>query len=193
MFTRLHILALLSIFFTSAVSYALPATTLLNEGLIGSCATHKLPGEEQFKAGYENFCATYLSPDRGPHIIRRDYPLVATFDLKAYDGNIVKWVYKITAATTERLPLEVPAVEATQASCNEHFKNILETNDAGGLDEAYCVVDKTGGDFFGGKLGKESMSGQGTVLVMGGIINQYGIGSKKFGRLIYESRKKAGA
>lgn len=86
--------------------------------------------------------------------------------------------------------------------CLEIFKRVVEGDEVGEaaqgrtgggvLGENYCVVDGTGGDRADGRLG---MSGEGEVLVMGGMIKTFaqkegwGIGTENFG---FETREKKG-
>jgi len=64
------------------------------------------------------------------------------------------------------------------------------------LGVTYCVVPNSGGDFFSGREdeGKE-LSGEGTVLVLGGVqdsIDPKSEGADGEGWLVFETRKKRG-
>jgi hypothetical protein len=65
---------------------------------------------------------------------------------------------------------------------------MIETDQAGGLGKAYCVVDGTGGD----KQGNEGMSGKGVVSVLGGkiVLDNYGVYNE--GALVFENYRRAG-
>lgn len=75
----------------------------------------------------------------------------------------------------------------TQELCLRSFRDFLETERAGGLGGAYCVVGGTGGD----KEGTEGMSGEGVVLVMGGKVTME-ISKARFGSFVFETRQKRG-
>jgi hypothetical protein len=179
MFT--NIIALLSL---STLTLALPTTYLTSrDALQGSCTNKHLPTEEQYTIGYNSFCDTYL-PAEKPTNIYDGTPLVATFDLTAYDGGIVKWIYKISALQIFGSSI----YPVSRDMCKQRFAAVLDSNDAGGLGKGYCVVDGTGGDAFGGQAGNEGMSGQGQVLVQSGNIIA---GDLRTGRGTFETRQRA--
>ncbi|KAH7381269.1 hypothetical protein DE146DRAFT_637018 [Phaeosphaeria sp. MPI-PUGE-AT-0046c] len=122
--------------------------------LPGSCPDTNHPLESQWIIGYNQFCSTYLPPSDKQHLIPYNAPLVATFDLGTPSGEIAKWVFKIDSSYANNI-LESVAVD--EQTCKDQFRSHLESDAAGGLGSAYCVVDGTGGD----KNGKEEMAGQG--------------------------------
>lgn len=150
------------------------------------CKSTNLPTESQFELGYRSFCSTYLPPGR-KHYIKEGAPLVATFDLSSYTNKPLKWIYKISA--TDNTPTTL-TFEVDEKSCVEMFRGILE----GGQDkkmkggnvagENYCVVD--------GTVDGKKMSGEGTVLVMGGWTWVEGLGQMKDGKGWFESRERKG-
>jgi hypothetical protein len=81
----------------------------------------------------------------------------------------------------------VDQVSVDEKTCVEQFRKVLET---GRLGKAYRVVDGTGGD----KVGKEGMSGEGTVCVMdGGRKKIQRVGVLRFSSLIFESYRRRGS
>jgi len=138
--------------------------------LNGTCKdTMNSPTEEQYIIGYNNFCDLYVKhPGPRPdhyHLLKN--PLRATYDLETFDKKILKWVFKITCAGTS---VENDCL-VNNTMCKTRFRTVLESDDAGGLGKAYCVVDNTGGDGFGGRKGKPGQSGEGQVLVMEGKLD----------------------
>ena len=136
-----RILALTTLTFAHPFSLNPPPHLQSHEQLQGSCSTTHLPTEEQYTLGYQTFCNTYVAADTANYL-REGNPLVATFNLTAYDQKIVRWVYKIDVHNNTLLN---PLYELDRETCIEKFRSILETADAGGLGKAYCVVDRTGG------------------------------------------------
>jgi hypothetical protein len=153
-----------------SLTFALPHEQrgIIGAKLEGSCTNHHLPTEEQYTIGWKSFCEKY----RPSEISERD-ALDATYNLTAYDGKIIQWIYRIqdvhddkdilgNQVTWDTLPYD-------PAKCSFYFDKILSDPESGGLGKSYCVVDGTGGDWFGGgDGGRERMSGEGVVLVMGG-------------------------
>lgn len=127
----------------------------------GSCPDTNHPLESQFIIGYNQFCENFVSQASSPHLVYWGKPIVATLDLGTPSGQVAKWVFKIeqTINTNNALPTRID-----EYTCKEEFHKFLDSDAAGGLGKAYCVVDGTGGD----KKGKEEMAGQGIVSVLGG-------------------------
>jgi hypothetical protein len=168
----------------STLTLALPTTTLTTrDALQGSCTNKHLPTEEQYTIGYKSFCDTYLPADK-PTNIYDGTPLVATFDLIAYDGGIVKWIYKISVIQLSGSSI----YPVSRDMCKQQFAAVFDSDAAGGLGKGYCVVDGTGGDAFGGQAGNEGMSGQGQVLIQSGNIY---VGEFRTGRGTFETRQRA--
>jgi hypothetical protein len=100
----------------------------------------------------------------GSHYLPSRYgSLTATYDLLNWKHDTIRWVFKITCLGKKSTG---GACYVNNAMCKERWRTSLDTNDAGRLGKASCVVDNTGGDGFGGRKGKPGMSGEGQVLVM---------------------------
>lgn len=63
---------------------------------------------------------------------------------------------------------------ADRNMCERRFKQMINSNDVGGLGKAYCVVDNTGRDGIAGRGGREGMSEQRTVLVLQSLLDDGG-------------------
>lgn len=186
MLTKITILTTLLLpLFTSASPFPYSLFQRQTKVLPGSCPDTNQPLEFQFIIGYNQFCSTYLAPGDDRHLIKYGVPLVATFDLGTPSGQTAKWVFKIEQGETSNTMELVPVDEAT---CKEQFRKFLETDDAGGLGKAYCVVDGTGGD----KNGKDEMAGQGIVSVLGGKTSTTKEGNSNYWRLDFVSYRREG-
>jgi hypothetical protein len=153
----------------------------VSNALSGTCASAAFPTEEQYTAGYEGFCNTYM-PFDGYYPLIADQPIVATFNLTQADGGPVQWVYKIEITWARGAENKVPTYPlgkvVNKLICIDRFKALLDSEEASGSGFAYCVVEGTGGD-----KGKIAQTGNGgTVCVLGGEttlqVTPYGYGQK---------------
>ncbi|KAF1850223.1 uncharacterized protein K460DRAFT_350303 [Cucurbitaria berberidis CBS 394.84] len=134
----------------------------------GACMKTHLPSEQQYTLGYQTFCETFIGPDEKKTITEGN-PLVATVTLTAHDDNKpLRWVYKVSVY--DNTPL-APRYEITRDMCLEKFKSAVESDAAGGLGKAYCVVD-----------------GEGVTLAQGGVVKEKKGGQGGFGSVYWESR-----
>ncbi|KAF2831681.1 hypothetical protein CC86DRAFT_281745, partial [Ophiobolus disseminans] len=126
--------------------------------------------------------------------VREKDPVDATYDFTAYDGTVVKWVFK--TSLEKKYGIRYPI---KNAKCPIYSDKMLSKPENGGLGKSYCVVDGTGGDFIGGDnnaKGIERMSGGGAVLVMGSTEEPWMTKEEKGegkGYLKYIARLKWGA
>jgi hypothetical protein len=156
--------------------------------LPGSCPSRLFPTESAYYSALTQFCHTYLSDVPSP-IIEYE-PIVATFDLPASDGTILKWVFRLSL--TDSTPGLTQRWTVNTSQCMRGYRDIFETAKAGGLGKSYCVVDGTGGDGLGGQAGIDGMSGQGEVLILGGIVKEI-VGTFAFPtNLLFETRLRNG-
>lgn len=117
---------------------------------------------------------------------------MATYTLDNADGSKSQWVYQIRVqSTSASSAIKIQYYFTSQDTCVKFFRKFLDTNEAGGLSKSYCVVEGTGG---------EASSGQGTVCVLGGKVEnkedrhqREGDGTGQgFAWLGYESFRKTG-
>jgi hypothetical protein len=156
--------------------------------LPGSCPSRLFPTESAYYTALTQFCKTYLSDVPSPIIETK--PIVATFELPASDGSILKWVFQLSLTDSTPGLTQQWTVNASQ--CMRGFRDIFESSKAGGLGKSYCVVDGTGGDGLGDNAGKEGMSGQGEVLILGGTVKEI-VGTVAFPtNLLFETRLRKG-
>lgn len=153
--------------------------------LLGSCPSAAQPTEEQFVIGYTDFCQNYVPPN---HKMDPAKPIVATYDLRNADNSMGKWVFRFRSRTDSPIS-EMLSVDPN--TCLGMFKRWLDTDDAGGLGKAYCVVDGTGGD----KVGTEGMSKEGKVAVLDSAVvdKRLGMESQPYMELWAESYRLPGA
>jgi hypothetical protein len=92
-------------------------------------------------------------------------PIVATFTLEQADGATAQWVYKISVWWSgTQTPTLVMDHHLNRKIFKRQFQALLDSNDAGGMGRAWCVVDVIGGDV--GKMQNTGNGGQ--VCVKGG-------------------------
>ncbi|KAH9876667.1 hypothetical protein J1614_003799 [Plenodomus biglobosus] len=128
------------------------------EPLIGTCPHRHLPTEDTYYTAMNTFCYHSIPP-AGINIEPKE-PLVNTIFLTAYDDKPISWVFRISTENN------MGWGHVTQERCFFHFESMLTSEYAGGLGKAYCVMGGTGGD----KVGKEGMSGEGVVGLLGGKV-----------------------
>ncbi|KAF2825379.1 hypothetical protein CC86DRAFT_419343 [Ophiobolus disseminans] len=166
--------------------------------LIGSCGKWTdYPTEEAYIFAYNAFCETFISPTK-KNIVGANAPLQATYDLALGTRNKRgPWVLEIICQYPGSKPPEMEArCDVTSEQCKMRFGQFLDdAGIGGGLDKAYCVIENTGGDALAGGKGEKGMSGEGQVVVWGGMIDpalerQGGKGTLQ--RAIYKARKKRG-
>jgi hypothetical protein len=200
MYRSLHLFALLPLFLTPTLALPRPEKGVPTYKPEGSCPSHAFPTEEQYRWGWNDFCTRFYpaanraNADNTSLTLWEDFPMVATYGLPAYDGSMVQWVYRVQDVyekddKNDRLPYHPD-------NCKHYFNKLVDDPQYGGLGVSYCVVDGTGGDWFGGVRGVERMSGEGVVLVMGGKeepkLSQEEKEGEGHGFIRYESRKKNG-
>ena len=159
----------------------------------GSCKDLHLPTEADYTKGWQNFCSTYK-----PLTIEERDPLDFTYNITAYDGKVIEWIYRIEDVHKD--PFGGGAWDILPyypEKCGYYFDKILSDPENGGLGKSYCVVDGTGGDWFmENQPGLKPMSGEGVVLVMGGKeeprMTKEEKGPNGKGFLSYQTRKKKG-
>lgn len=194
-----HLLILLTnLLLSIAVQADVPGRPLVTSvpeaKLEGSCIKKEWPLESEHIAAYQKFCNNFVDDSIPEHIIRNTAPLMATYDAKNGAGTITKWVLEIICQWTNNTPYTANC-NVSHKECMKRFGQFLDdVKIGGGLGKAYCVVDGTGGDFQKNKKGAENMSGQGTVLVWGGMIDTIDErlnGNQKVAqRAIYKARRK---
>ncbi|KAF1912093.1 hypothetical protein BDU57DRAFT_523449 [Ampelomyces quisqualis] len=120
-----------------------------------------------------------------PTLLEQSTPIVATYQLRNADGSTSHWVLKAAAGGTS------PVIESLDVSaqlCLEQFGRFLDSDGAGGLGGAYCVVDGTGGD----KVGREGMSGEGMVCMLDAKVEVGGLGASRYGVLAFMGYRRGG-
>ncbi|KAH5401275.1 hypothetical protein HBI23_217740 [Parastagonospora nodorum] len=124
----------------------------------GFCPNRQPPTESQFTAGYQTFCSLYIASSP---IISSAAPILATFNLGNTDGTNSQWVFKVSVESDgpDERYISTLRYKLNEKTCLDFFGRFLNTRDAGGLGESYCVVEGSGS---GGK------SGQGDVQVLQG-------------------------
>ncbi|CBX96314.1 hypothetical protein IAQ61_001486 [Plenodomus lingam] len=163
-FTLFSLVSLLPFSFSSPIqspsNLTQPTTPLSPRAnpLPGTCPHRHLPTESSYYSAIHAFCDAALKP-KGSNI-HPNNPITMTVFLTAFDNKPISWVFKISTRNS------MGWGHVTREKCFYKFESMLTSEYAGGLGKAYCVMDGTGGD----KVGREGMSGEGVVGVMGGKV-----------------------
>jgi len=161
----------------------------------GSCASAKLPTEEQFVSGYTKVCDTFIE-GYGMHQIKHGDPLRATITLNNADGSTSEWVYRISILNDKSSDRH----DVDRMTCKNQFQQFLDGNKGlegsqeTGLGKTYCVVDGTGGDRLSAdsKRLTSASHGQGKVCMTGtGKTWISGLGSDGKAMMTFESYNRA--
>ncbi|KAH3954921.1 hypothetical protein HBH98_036500 [Parastagonospora nodorum] len=161
----------------------------------GSCASAKLPTEEQFVSGYTKVCDTFIE-GYSMHRIKHDDPLRATITLTNADGSTSEWVYRISIQNDKSSDRH----DIDRTTCKNQFQEFLDGNKGldgsqeTGLGKTYCVVDGTGGDRIGTEPNRRPTAnhGQGKVCMSGtGKTWISGLGSDGKAMMTFESYNRA--
>ncbi|CAE7211923.1 hypothetical protein CFE70_009494 [Pyrenophora teres f. teres 0-1] len=123
-----------------------------------------------------------------PTEIVKDTPLVFTYDVTAYDGKPIRWIFKVRIDPTFRVDIQPGsghdetkyAFTMTNQLCKDRFKGFLE-GEGGGMPKVYCEWDND----------KDTRD----VLVRGGSFREDLPSHGKqwlFGEAVWETRERKG-